>query len=788
MYAYIWNPNTGGFRLTTEKLIVSKEPRPVYARELDILGFDKHFKYDPQMDVPYMWAEANNYWYRGRQIAKTVGGSLYTPPKLEILDAEDIETLQPVDIDAMVEENAEIFKALIQATIKRIYDTYKRYRNKVDIFYVSYSGGKDSEVTLELVQRALPHNEFVVLFGDTGMEFPDTYEAVLIAEQKCKSLGLDFFRAKSNFNPHETWKIFGSPSTTIRWCCSVHKTAPQIIKLREVVGKSSFSSMSFIGVRRDESIRRSEYDYISYGAKHNKQYTFAPILEWSSLEIYLYLYSSNIHINSCYKKGISRAGCLVCPMTPEKSDFFRCVNYRSEVNEYYSIMDKMIIKPFNSENEKQRFFEMGGWKQRRNALDIDIGQTNYIESEKENQIKLTINNLRDDWKEWIKTVGQLSSQNNSNLVRINNNVIEFDLQYNVSGYSIRMDIFNIRKEVVTLLKQVFRKSAVCIYCKECEAECPFGFIKMDNGKLSIDERCIKCGGCHQPELGCLLYYSHQIPKGDSMKTQKSVDRYYDFPPRKEWIVEFFSNPTSFLDNNNLGSGMIKSFIRFLNDVNLIESKIRKYIPSDICNFLCFIGLDNSSTWAIMLINCSYTQEINWCIKKLKYNIVYTKSMIIENVFADYPSLKLNKEPNKVPNRVCSTFKQFCSLPFGTKLGLGKVTEEGKETYFQRGTWVDPEPLVILYALYKFAVACGDYYEFTLTRLLDHDIDSDGVSPTEIFCLDRETMVPILKGLAINYPEFISVTFTHDLDAISLNREKAPIDVLRLIAGGQTDRG
>ena len=101
----------------------------------------------------------------------------------------------------------------------------------------------------------------------------------------------------------------------------------------------------------------------------------------------------------------------------------------------------------------------------------------------------------------------------------------------------------------------------------------------------------------------------------------------------------------------------------------------------------------------------------------------------------------------------------------------------------RGTWIDPEPLVILYALYKFAVACGDYYEFTLTRLLDHEIDSDGVSPTEIFNLDRETMVPILKGLAINYPEFISVTFTHDLDAISLNREKAPIDVLKLIAEG-----
>ena len=31
---------------------------------------------------------------------------------------------------------------------------------------------------LDLVQRALPHNEFEVLFGDTDMEFPTTYDAI----------------------------------------------------------------------------------------------------------------------------------------------------------------------------------------------------------------------------------------------------------------------------------------------------------------------------------------------------------------------------------------------------------------------------------------------------------------------------------------------------------------------------------------------------------------------------------------------------------------------------------
>ena len=83
------------------------------------------------------------------------------------------------------------------------------------------------------------------------------------------------------------------------------------------------------------------------------------------------------------------------------------------------------------------------------------------------------------------------------------------------------------------------------------------------------------------------------------------------------------------------------------------------------------------------------------------------------------------------------------------------------------------------ALYKFAEACGEYYQFTLTRLMDTTIESDGVSPVQIFGLDRETMVGLLKGLATNYPEFISVTFTLDLDNINLRQDKTAADILDL---------
>ena len=86
MYSYTFDSKTGGIILNSSPTNFSKEPRPVYSTEMDILGFDKHWEYEKQNDLPYMWAESNIYWYRGVQIAKTKGGDLYTAPELIISD------------------------------------------------------------------------------------------------------------------------------------------------------------------------------------------------------------------------------------------------------------------------------------------------------------------------------------------------------------------------------------------------------------------------------------------------------------------------------------------------------------------------------------------------------------------------------------------------------------------------------------------------------------------------------------------------------------------------------
>lgn len=92
-------------------------------------------------------------------------------------------------------------------------------------------------------------------------------------------------------------------------------------------------------------------------------------------------------------------------------------------------------------------------------------------------------------------------------------------------------------------------------------------------------------------------------------------------------------------------------------------------------------------------------------------------------------------------------------------------------------WRNYDERVILYSLYKFAAACGNYKQFTLTRLLDHDLESAGISPTQIFGLDRESMEKILNGLTFNYPDLIEARFTLGLDNITLKSDMSPEEVL-----------
>jgi phosphoadenosine phosphosulfate reductase len=66
--------------------------------------------------------------------------------------------------------------------------------------------------------------------------------------------------------------------------------------------------------------------------KQRGQRSANPILDWTSFEVWLYIYFNNLVINNAYKKGSQRVGCLCCPMGGSKADYIQYSNYKKEID------------------------------------------------------------------------------------------------------------------------------------------------------------------------------------------------------------------------------------------------------------------------------------------------------------------------------------------------------------------------------------------------------------------------------------------------------------------------
>ena len=766
MYGYSFDAETGGLLLNDSVGQTSLEPRPVYAPEMDALGFGDHWNYERQSDVPILWAEAENYTYRGKRIARTRGGKLHEKPALEpLVDKEtgervlpDGETLLPVDLAAMNEKNAALLLALKQAAETRIHDVYGRYKDKLDGFHVAFSGGKDSIVLLDLVAEALPPSAFVVVFGDTGMEFPDTYALVDKVEADCRARGIAFHRAESRFKPEESWRLFGPPSRVLRWCCSVHKSAPQTIKLREIYGKGDFVGLDFVGVRAEESEARAKYEVENFGKKQKGQYSHNSILEWTSAEVWAYLLWRGLPVNETYKKGNSRAGCLFCPLgSGGKADWFRRESYPEEVGKYLSLIRETVDDP-----NIDSYIANGGWVERKNGRDIAGNVRNYEETEEPDGIAIRVPHPKTDWREWIKTAGP-----DADSVRV---------EETPDGVVAHVPAQLIKTLAGKRIRQAFHKASACVQCGVCESNCRHGALSFRNG-LHIDN-CLHCGQCHEIETGCIAFDSLKIPIEG--KKSMSLNTFADHAPKTEWVRGIIENSeriesidSFLLDELGLGPVQKTKFKRFLTDSGIIAKNKQTGLAKELAG----IGWDSTLSWGVLLANLvANNPQMQWYVDNLAVGSTYTGKKVEE-------MLQAADVAAKDASSIRKSFKRLANLPLGTRLNWGFYYEEGRgnATMGRRECRLSPDDrLAVLYALYLYSEKCENLNQFTLTHLLDDAIVSGGTSPAKLFGLKREALAQFLSGLGEAYPDFLSVTFTHDLEKISLREGKTSADVLALI--------
>lgn len=784
MYNYIWDPETGGYLLDTKISGVTKELRPVFHEELDLLGFNQYWEYEPS-DKPLLWVEMRRYFYHGELVAEANGGGLYTKPTLKIHKSP--LRLEPIDIEEMVNRNRTKMAALIQNTVEEIYSQYNEYKNKVDITYVAFSGGKDSIVLLDLVQKTLPNDAFKVIFSDTTMEISDTYKAVDRAKKRWPKL--DFFTAKSHLDAKETWRLFAPPAKINRWCCSVHKSVPSLLLLRNIVGSHKMKAFAFDGVRAEESDSRSSYSTISDGHKHTTQINCSPLLNWGTDELFLYLFDNNLLLNDAYRYGSTRVGCALCPMSSPWRDFITFNCYYDDAKRFIEIIEKYAQKTGITSKQMDMYLEKSGWRNRAGGRGLAESNNLMIREDKQS-IHFSIISEKTDWTEWIKSIGNPIPTAEPDVYDIGYKNVRYKIKHS-TGKRTEVKVFELKnslidKRFIYCMRNIFGKVAYCVSCKACEVECPTGALTVNSGKIKISEKCIKCEKCLEKTRGCLAAKSFYSTLGGK-NGMRGMHRYGTFGFRFEWLklLQQYGN-TDFWQGDKLGPDQYDGFKKWLLDSEILNQNNL----SDLGYILLKMPINSNFFWGVLATNLSYNSIIfNWYINKIESDIPYTKNDLVREIGDDYP------ERTRV-NALSSLISTFADTPLANNAVmdyrkaqggffldglLARCEIKGKKVFsITRISWQSPDSLVILYALYKFAEKCDGHYSFTLSYLCDDSIEREGISPTRIFGITPENMKEILISLSRSQPDFIGVEFQKDLDNIDLNRGKSSFDVLGLL--------
>lgn len=226
---------------------------------------------------------------------------------------------------------------------------------------ICYSGGKDSDVILELARMSGVN--YRAIYKNTTIDPPGT-----IAH--AREMGCEVMQPKKTFR--ELMVKNGMPSRWRRFCC-------RVLKEYKVL------DYAVVGIRRDESRARSkrykepEVCRVFNKKKGIKSRQYMPILDWDMVDVAEFLTERGVKCHPLYydEKGMfhseRRLGCMCCPLQSEKKRI-QSFKEHPHMAKYYINAIKEYIKRHPDGKMNKKF--------NGNAYDWFTSQV-YCKSEKE---------------------------------------------------------------------------------------------------------------------------------------------------------------------------------------------------------------------------------------------------------------------------------------------------------------------------------------------------------------------------------------------------------------------
>ena len=235
---------------------------------------------------------------------------------------------------------------LTQEQEKKVEVAYERYRwaaKEAERLFdmplvVRYSGGKDSDVILQLAKESgVP---FRVTHNLTTADPPDNVYYIRRVFAALREEGID---CRINVPRRSLWKIMREtlviPSRIMRVCCSELKErrmpdAPYIVtgvRWAESAGRRAKSGIAMVhnASARERGVEAAAAGLLTTDDASSRRLfeqcqmrgvrVLNPIIDWSDDDVWDYLHSRGIEGNPLYKEGWTRIGCVGCPLAGRRA-------------------------------------------------------------------------------------------------------------------------------------------------------------------------------------------------------------------------------------------------------------------------------------------------------------------------------------------------------------------------------------------------------------------------------------------------------------------------------------
>ena len=193
---------------------------------------------------------------------------------------------------------------------------------------MAYSGGKDSEVCLELCRRA--HIPLEVIHHLTTADAPETIYHVrnVFRQLELEGIACAFHKPLYRGKPTSMWSLIVQkgwpPTRKQRYCCQVlkesgapHRAVVLGVRAVESQNRKDSAVAEQQGSSRRE-VQRFDFDNgderIVAPCQQKAEIKIHPIVDWSDSDVWSFLRDAKVDVNPVYNLGFQRVGCVGCPM------------------------------------------------------------------------------------------------------------------------------------------------------------------------------------------------------------------------------------------------------------------------------------------------------------------------------------------------------------------------------------------------------------------------------------------------------------------------------------------